>query len=173
MYSTVSMVRLALVPEIADPSKIPPSPSRTAADLPDPQLADAIAEADAQIDAMIGKFYATPVQPVGSPSPAIPHPLDYWSRNIAAYNATLTFRKGLDLLDTDPVVRRWKATLDALTLVATGKSTLTLPTNQGPGGATGGGPPVNPYSGTMFPMGDFSLTVGDPHPLDGHWRSQW
>src|SRR6266550_3393903 len=141
-YTTVSEVRLALVSSIVD-STNPPSPlSMTAGDLPNAQLADAIAEADAQIDTYIGNRYATPVALVSS---VIPHPIDYWSRNIAAYNATLTFRGGQDLEDTDPVVRRWKMTVDVLMAVAKGTATLNIPANTGDSSATGAGMPINPY----------------------------
>lgn len=169
MYATVAQVRLALAPGIASPENQPNTLTHTAADLPNSQIEDAIAEADAQIDAMIGKFYIVPVQPVGGPTPVIPHPLDYWCRNIAAYNATLTNRKGLDLTDNDPVVRRWRMAMDALTLVATGKATLSLPPNRGDSGVSGAGDVFNPYSGTLFPAGDFGLGYGSPMER-AHWH---
>lgn len=168
-YSSPAMVRMALVPS-SDGSK-PDPPSNTGADLSDAQLSDAIAEADSVIDSYIGHYYAVPVAPIlsgenedGITVGAIPHPVDYWSRNIAAYNATLSFREGQDFADTDPVARRYSATMLALTAVMRGQATLQIPDNTGPAAATGAGQPVNPYAGDLFDPRDWNL-----RPLDPAW----
>lgn len=171
-YSTVQTVRLALYPLSGsdDGSNPPATPSNTAADLSNTQLQDAIEEADAVIDSYIGKFYATPVVPIIAGTDedgtvgAIPHPIDYWSRNIAAYNATLAFRQGQDFADQDPVARRYTATMTALTMVAKGQATLQLPENTSPNAAAGAGQPVNPYAGDLFDPNDWNL-----RPISPDW----
>lgn len=154
-YSTVSAVRLALVPT-TDGSQPPTIPSNTAADLSNAQISDHIAEADALIDGYLAGRYSTPVLASGDPA-AIPAPVNYWSRNIAAYEATCTFRGSMDFTDNDPVARRYKATMDALKDVAKGSITLDLPgvgseVSPGSGGA---GPAFNPYEGDLWQPVDF------------------
>lgn len=167
-YSTPAMVRNALNP--GTDGTAPPDPaSGTGADLSDTQLNDAIAEADAVIDSYIAKYYAVPVAEIITGSDedgtvgAIPHPIDYWSRNIASYNATLVVRKSLDFTDDDPVARRYNATMSALVGVSKGQATLQLPENQTPNAATGAGAPVNPYYvGDLFDARDWNLQPMNP-----------
>lgn len=156
-YSTPAMVRQALVPT-ADGS-LPDPPTHTAADLTNAQLQDAINEADAMIDGYIGGFYAVPVSAVNG---ATPHPLDYWSRNLAAYAATCTFRGSMDFADTDPVARRYRETVGALKDVSGGRLRLQLPQNVGPNAAAGAAPPVNPYIGDLWTPDDFDITPNPP-----------
>lgn len=168
------MVRNALNPG-TDGSAPPDPPSGTGADLSDAQLEDAIAEADAVIDSYIAKYYAVPVALVipatddvqgdGAPDGSVPHPIDYWSRNIAAYNATLVVRKSLDFTDDDPVARRYNATMSALVGVSKGQATLQIPENTTPNAATGAGAPVNPYyAGDLFDAADWNL-----QPITPDW----
>lgn len=161
-YSTVIEVRNALSPGAFDDGDAPYSNgnlTRTAADLSNEQLDDAIAEADSLIDSYIGGRYATPVllDFSGAPYLAVPHPLDYWSRNLAAYNATLTYRKSQDFTDNDPVARRYTLTMAALTSVRDGKSTLNIPINATDSGQVGAGPVYNNYPYELFPTRDFDL----------------
>lgn len=160
-YTTKAKVRSALVPT-AD-GAIPASPSHTAADLSDAQIDDHIAEADAVIDGYLAKWYTTPVAPSGTPTPAIPHPVDYWSRDIAAYLATCTYRGSMDFTDNDPVARRYKMVMDALKDVASGKMTLPLPGAPGAGdtGSGSAGSAINPYRGDLWTPDDFSISPGD------------
>lgn len=162
-YSTPAMVRLALYPA-GDGTTVPSPLSLTAADLTDGQLNDAIAEADALIDGYISKFYATPVAPSGDPA-AIPRPVNYWSRTIAAYLATCTYRGSLDFTDQDPVYRRYREVLAALKDVAKGDMSLPLPpvVEDGLAGSGGASAPINPYVGDLFTIGDFQLQ-GDEWP---------
>lgn len=165
-YSTPAKVRQALVP--SSDGTLPTSPTGTAADLSDAQLTDAITEADATIDGYIGGFYAVPVAEV---SGAVPHPVDYWSRNIAAYLASCTYRGSLDFTDNDPVARRYKDTLSALQAVSKGTIKLQLPQNVTPNAAAGAGSAVNPYVGDLWQPDDFLVqpTNGDDFPLRGFW----
>lgn len=145
-YSTAELVRNALTPT---------GVGGTAAVLPDSQLVDAIEEADQLIDSYIGARYAVPVQPV---SGATPPPVGSWSRDIAAYLATLTWRRSQDITDNDPVVRRYKMTLQALTDVRDGKNSLPLPSSDGQTqDASGAGPVINRYVGNLFTVRDFDL----------------
>ena len=123
-YSTPTSVREAVAPGEYDMANPPDTASNTAADLSNVQLLDSIAEADATIDAYLGGRYAVPVVSVGG---VVPHPIDYWSRNIAAYLGTLVLRKGKDFADTDPIARRYAMTMAALTAIRDGRSTLQIP----------------------------------------------
>jgi phage gp36-like protein len=168
-YSTPAIVRKALVPT-ADGS-LPATPSHTAADLSDPQLIDHIAEADAIIDGYIARFY---VVPVGETSPGVtPVPISYWSRDIAAYLASCTYRGSMDFTDNDPVARRYKAVMDALKDVSAGKVKLNLPLAAGTGStaAGGAGPALNPYVGDLWAPGDFGVQPGNDSLGLPYWRS--
>lgn len=165
-YSTPGMIRKALVP--TSDGTLPEEPTFTAADLTDPQLVDAIAEADILINGYIGRLYITPVDLVGG---AVPHPIDYWSRNIAAYNATLTLRGSQDFADQDPVARRYNATMEALKAVAAGTMRLELLRNDSPSSASTAGAPINPYTGELFCVNDFDLTAPWSGQMPGpFWR---
>lgn len=154
-YSTPAMVRLALVP--SSDGTLPATPSRTAADMTDAQLSDAISEADAVIDGYIGGFYAVPVQPYtfGEETLVMPHPVDYWSRTIAAYLATITYRGQLDMDDANPVLRRYQDVLAALKAVAAGTIKLQIPENVSGNSEAGAGNAINPYVGDLFVPSDF------------------
>lgn len=172
-YSTPQKVRMALVP--SSDGSAPTSPTNTAADLSDAQLNDAIAEADAMIDSYIGGYYAVPVAATGTPA-VIPHPIDFWSRNIAAYGATLTYRGSMDFTDTDPINRRYKDTLAALQAVAAGKVRLQIPENTSGNSAIQPGSTINPYVGDLWQPEDFSLYPAQSPQLNSnspYWGTWW
>lgn len=158
-YSTPAQVRQALV--ATSDGSLPAQPTHTAADYTDEQLTDSITQADALIDGYIGGFYATPVTEPGEP-------LAFWSRTIAAYLATLTFKGSLDLSDSDPVVRRYQIVLTNLKDVAAGRMKLNFPGNDGPSKVAGVGQVVNPDTGPyeLFPASDFDI---DPAPHYPDW----
>lgn len=172
-YSTKEMVRNALAPGdwATDRQPDQDQPTRTAADLDDKQIDDAIAEADALIDGQLALRYETPfVLGDGVDGHAPTHPIDYLSRNIAAYNATLTYRKGQDLDDNDPVMLRYRDSIKFLTDVRDGKAALPqgFPTQ----GADGVGPitagnPINPNPGPLFGRDDFDIA-----PIGASWPEQ-
>lgn len=172
MYSTPAMVRQALVPSLN--GNLPAATTNTAADLSDAQINDAIAEADSVIDGYLANFYATPVVAVGDPDPLIPHPVDYWSRDIAAYLATCSYRGQLSIQTTDPVSLRYTAVLGFLKDVSTGKANLPLPRLGGDSVGLGAADaPINPYIGDLWDPSDFSLS---PAPLGhgwGPWNGCW
>lgn len=154
-YSTPADVRTAVASPL-NPDDEPITTTHTAADLPNTTLLDAIAEADATIDEYLSGGYVTPVAEVDS---LTPHPVDYWSRNIAAYLATLTHRKSKDIGDNDPIVRRYTATMGALTAIRDRKAFIKLPEiDAGTGsGAEGAGLALNQYTGLLFVASDFDL----------------
>lgn len=96
--------------------------TNTAADLPDSAIEDAIAEASATIDAYVGGPY-----PTTTPQVPLPDVIKYWTRDIAAYLATATFRQGKAMSDTDPIVRRYNLIMDQLHLITTGALTISKP----------------------------------------------
>lgn len=167
-YATVDAVRQAAsgIPGLTDP---PASPTHTPADLPNSVLNDLIAEADATINTYIGARYVTPV--ANDTSNNVPHPLDYWSRNIATYNAWLTFRKGKDLTDNDPAVRRYAATMAALDAIS--KSQIDIPVPEIGTEADSpsiAGQAINQYEGVLFVARDFSLVEQSvPGWFSGRW----
>lgn len=163
-YSTPTDIRNALAPGVW-PAPYPENPpvTRTAADLTDAQLNDEIAEADQLIDSYLNSRYATPVAgTVEGETTTYPPPIRTWSRNIAAYKATLTNRRGKDITENDPVVRRYRETMAALIAVSTGKASLNLPGNTGPSGGGDAGAPFNPYTGDLFGSADFDLRPVNP-----------
>lgn len=170
MYSKPSDIRDALAPTGTAGS----NPTRTAAELSDVQLTDAISEADARIDSFIGRYYTVPVALVNGVAPA---PVRWWSRNIAGYLATLTWRRGKDLSPNDPVALRFNLTMQELTSVRDGKSALEIPSASSSGQAQVA-QAINPYVGTLWGAEDFDLRpVGSgwpfqpdiPSGLGGNW----
>lgn len=163
-YSTPSMVRKALVPS-SDGTQPEPL-THSAADMSDDQLKDAIAEADSTIDGYLGARYTVPVAVVADglgedgEDGSIPHPVDYWSRTIAAYLATLTYRRSADFADTDPIARRYKDVMAQLQGVSAGKVTLNLPSSTTSASGVSAGPAVNPYVGDLWQPEDFDLGFG-------------
>lgn len=145
----------------------------TAADLPDAQLVEAIKRGDNLIDSYIGGKYTTPVA-----VDPIPDGLKQWSASAGAYFATLTYRRGKDISDQDPVVRQFALLMQMLQGVARGTLTLPIPTNGGTGATAGVGMPVNAYSGDLFDSSDFNLVPVNsawpfypdvPPPMPGVW----
>lgn len=177
-YSTIAEVRLALAPSLSEGEL-----THTAADLTDPQLQDAIAQADSMIDSFIGATYTTPVAPTstdgGITFTVTPHPVDFWSRDIAAYLATLTYRKNQDLTATDPIQLRYNMISTFLLNVQNGKGILNLPQNANPQTELGVGQVANPYTGDLFGPSDWDLVGtnspgGYPTPGVGGWsRGYW
>lgn len=148
-YSTPADVRAALVP--GGGATVPDPKSNTAADFDDPQLQDAISEADARVDSYLAALYVTPVTETSATVKAL-------SRDIAAYLATLTYRKGKDLQDADPVIRRYNDAIGFLKDAAAGRVTLTIPTNSGDTATGEAGDALNRYTGDLFSQCDVDLS---------------
>lgn len=148
MYSTVTDVRSALFPGAgAEPTE----DKTTAASLPNEQIVDAINEADSTVNT----YLSVPGdRKVTMENDAATQPVRYWSRNIAAYLATLTFRRGKDLGQDDPVRLRYTATIGLLTAIRDGKTGNPLePADPAPG--SGGIEVFNQYDGNLFSPDDF------------------
>lgn len=128
------MVRLALAPRLDDGSPVPPTAlTHTGADLTDEQLSDEIAEADSEIDGYLAGRYVTPVAvvDVNNPDSLPPNPISYWSRNIAAYKATLTYKRNQPVETTNPVYLRYQMTMQALLAASNGSMILDIPSDSG------------------------------------------
>lgn len=165
-YCVVRDVRLALTPSADAENK------ETAANLPDWQIEDAILEAEGVVNTHVLARYTIPVVEVtenvdGTDETFVvaPSPIRGWARDIAAFLATLTFRKNKDLGKDDPIRLRFMWVMQMLTDIRDGKMNL-------PGGvfppatdanATEGVFVENLYTGTLFGPEDFGLGYGAPY----------
>jgi hypothetical protein len=89
----------------------------TAAELQDVQLNAAILRASAKVSAWCGQQYGTDG---GGNAVPIPGTIFAWSAGLAAYYATLTYRKGKPLDKEDPISALYEDILDDLTAVSKG-----------------------------------------------------
>lgn len=168
MYSTPLDVRMALTPgaDLSDKS--------TAAGLSEQQIIDAILEADGVINAHLLRLYSIPVSDIveANPAPAdpqnpdpatitsnvAPRPVRGWSRDIAAYLATLTFKRNQDVTKDDPVRLRYTQAMEMLVAIRDRK--MFLDTDIFPPVDTGDISEVtvvNLYEGKLFSLSDFGL----------------
>lgn len=164
MFSSVIDVRTALTPGAVS------GDNSTASKLEDEQIADAIAEADSRIVSYLPDGYTIPTQQVQQgegddppPPTTLAHNLiRFWSRDIAAYLATLTFKRNKDVSENDPVRLRYNAAMADLVRVTKGE--LTLPEDEDPSDDGLGDVVVyNQYEGRMFGLEDFDLVSGYGH----------
>lgn len=146
-YADVAAVRLALSPN-GDATD-----SGSAASLADTDLQAALDDATDEVNGKISGRYGDPVSI--SPVPTI---LTRITRDIAAYFATLTFRRGDPILAGDPVQLRYNAAESLLTQIQNG--TLAL------GADTADGPDLLPLGA---PANDYLLTYGESLPWFGGW----
>lgn len=158
-YCTPADVRAALTPGgVSDDDQ-------TAASLPDWQIADAIDEAESIVNIYTGDYSIVPVEVVDQdpddpnnvpPYTVAPSPIRRWTRDIAAYLATLTFRKGKDLTPDDPIRLRFAIVMALLADVRSNATILPLPPAEGTSGDDV--EIFNLYEGTLFGPEDFNLT---------------
>lgn len=165
-FCTVRDVRLALAPAGLSEGQQDPT------QLDDWQIEDAIAEAEGQVMTYIGARYTvTPVSTeVENPDSVdetwtvqvAPSPVRGWTRNVAAWLVSLTYRRSKDIGEDDPIRLRYNMTLDLLKDVRDGKSDLALPgvndTSNGSGVEV-----VNLYDGQLFGMEDVGLGYDTGH----------
>lgn len=88
-------------------------------------------------------------------------------RDLAAYDATLVYRRSKDLSDMDPIYLRYKSARQILTDIAAGRIQVE-PDPDDPGTSGGGrATVVNPYEGHLFDRTD----VGLHQTRRGHYRT--
>lgn len=133
--------------------------AETAASLGDSALAGAIEDAQNEVDGKLAARYS------GIPFVAadVPPIVKSITMNIAAYLATLTFRRTLDMTDQDPVSLRYARAEANLTAIVKGQMDLPVsPPTPDPVvdlGIVGG---VRRYTGDLFSASDFDLTTRWP-----------
>lgn len=142
-YTTPAAVREALSPEGSDQT------GATAAALSDGALNSQIADVTAEIDATVS----------GAPfaDNAVPRIISVVARDIAAYLATLTARKNVQLPADHPVRLRYERARGILAIAAKGQLDLTDDPE------TSGSEPqvVNPYEGDLFDLEALGLGLSD------------
>lgn len=154
-YCSVQDIRKALNANAAS------SGTLTASDMPDQAISDSALEATAIVDAYLDGPYEIGVD-------TIPRIVMFWTRDIGAYLATLTWRRSKSPAPNDPVVLRYQQALMMLNAVAAG--TITIPS---PAGVSDQPTVVNRYNGTLFDSWQFDLygngqgTEGFPLQRDG------
>lgn len=157
IYATVNDVREALAPEgdFTD--------TATAASLSDSQLTDALVEASGEVD---GAVRGAPYDPA-----AVPAVVQAIVRDVAAYLATLTHRKGLELPDTHPIALRYKRAEALLAAAATGRLDLSVPAEVE--GTAGTVDVENPYEGDLFTLDQLGLGLDNRVLPPWIVRSPW
>lgn len=152
MYCTVTDVRAVL-------SATGESDTATAASLPTDILQRAVDEARAEVDARLGARYDVPFDdPRLGDNVPVPMVVRNITRDIAAYKATLTFRRGAQIESTDPTVLRFNDASRLLTSLVNGSATLGLQNSPPPQAAqASNGQPINRYPGPLFTERELGL----------------
>jgi hypothetical protein len=151
VYSSPTDVRLALTPGGDEDDQTTP------ASFEDDQIDDAIKEADGVIDTYISALYGIPQDPTATPADSVAvYPVRAWSRDIAAYLVTLTYRKFKEYGPDETVRQRWQWVMDILQKIADGKLKPNLPQPPTPPDGTGpqGAFVYNQYAVPLFTMAD-------------------
>lgn len=150
-YTDVTAVRQILSPDgSTDPTL------GTAASLSDAEIQEAINEAASEINARVAGRYTVPF----AQAPAI---IEKLNRDIAAYLATLVYRRGDPIDPNDPVQLRYNRAQTLLAAIQNGKAELVGaagPVAEG----TAEAEVINPYFGDLFLPADFNL---GPAPYRG------
>lgn len=124
----------------------------TAATLGDDDLRDAIRRAQAEVDARLQtRGYAAPF--TDPPDLVIDITTD-----IAAYLATLTYRRGEPINRDEPIALAYTRAETLLGQISSGAATLSAPTGEKEA-AGDAGAVQNPISGDLWSAGDFALTT--------------
>ena len=184
MYCTVFDVRAALTPGASQSGTS--NAKATAASLADWQIEDAIAEATGTVKSLLSRYTITETEqqvatgidgdgaPILAPGQVAAYPIRAWTRNIAAYLATMTFKQNQDIKEDDPVRLRYIMTMGQLQAVHDGS--LDIPGLEPSEEVDQGVHVENTYEGKLFGPEDFLLTpegvVPSPNvlwPLRG-WR---
>lgn len=163
-YTTPAAVRSVLAPDgnDADPS--------SAAGLDDATLVGPCQQASDEVDARLSTRYTTPFPPN-----AIPTVVQSITADIAAYLATLIYRKGQPVEPTDPVYLRWHRAQAFLKDLTSGAAQLSGVAAVGPGAGSvvvsnpiGTVPLFGPDDYDLFPqVGTGRLSA--ERWVSGHW----
>lgn len=158
MYCTKQDVQYALAPS--------GNTQGTAYAASDAEFNDAIVEAMGTIDAHVAGRYQIieadliedpPADPVKKVAPT---PIRQWTRDIAAYLITLTYKRNVDMSENDPIRLRYAHVMSQLADVRSGDLDLPLPPNTTTNSS--GLTIVNVYEGQMFTPEDFMLSPVPP-----------
>lgn len=164
MYCTVSDVKAALTPGASEAT----SAEATAVNLPNWQIEDAIAEATGTVRLYVAGRYTVPEPdteiteyPLSDPPTQTtvalaPYPVRGWTRNVAAYLLTLTFKRNQDLKKDDPIRLRHIMTMGQLEAVR--NRSLDIPGFVIVDSDDQGVHVENLYQGQLFSLEDFMLT---------------
>jgi hypothetical protein len=160
-FCTVRDVRLALTPNAVEEEVARPE---TAAYFQDYQIEDAILEAEGIVAAHIAARYTIVTGEVEEINPedpletwvwvVAPSPIRAWTRDVAAYLASLTFHRHKDIEEDDPIRLRFKMVMDNLIAVRDRKMNIDLPPI---GDGTSGVFVINQYEGKLFGLEDVGL----------------
>lgn len=143
-YTDPGTVRVALSPDGDD------TDTGTAASMSDNDLNAAIQQADDEID---GKLFGQYVVPFTDTPPLVAN----IATTIAAYLATLTFRRGNPIDPNDPVRLRYNMAETALAQIMSGAITL-IDVDVPPSPSAGGAPVVvNVLAGPLFNPSDYPV----------------
>lgn len=167
-YCSVADVRAVLAPQIVDEhgDLFPDTTAETAAQLIDTQIRSAIDSASARVDTYLRVRYTVPVAALNAgvdvnPSDyEYPPSVRYWTRDLAAFDATLTLMRGLPVGADEPVrLRQAQALLD-LAAVRDGKMDAGAPTSETPSGQEGFSGVVTVGAAGTFDATDFGGRPG-------------
>jgi phage gp36-like protein len=160
-YTTPADVR-GVLNQTGDPSDLGSAASES-----DAFLNLAITDAQVEVDARLSGRYPVPFDdPNASMRIPVPPLVKRITRDIAAYLATLTFKKGAPIDVGHPVLLRNNSAQSLLNGIATGAIDLDLPSgweaDQPAEAASGGMTVVDPNPGTFFSPGDFDIGPAFP-----------
>lgn len=128
--------------------------------LDDFQFEQQIANAQAEVDGRLRGRYSVPFDNLELYE-AVPALVVAITTDIAAYLSTLTYYQETELLADDPLTLRYNRAIMLLKDIAMGDIDLDVGDGAGVAPDIGGlGPPVNPYTGSMFGLSDFGLGYG-------------
>jgi phage gp36-like protein len=142
LYTSIADLRDALAPRGKQDDA-------TAANLSNAELADAITEAQQQIDAQLAQRYTVPfVQ--GS----IPPLIAQLTRDLAAHSATLVHRRNHPLVENHPVLLRYRRAAELLAKLAKGEAEIPAVSS-----AVEQPNAYNAYDGSLFELDNFGIGV--------------
>lgn len=146
VYASIQAVRRVLSPDGSREAAL-----GTAASLSNGEIGEAIEEAAAEINARIASRYSLPF------SAPVPSLLEKLNRDIAAFLATLVYRRNAPLPAEDPVRLRYARAQALLDRVARGEVELTTAT--GLAGESAETEVINLYEGDMFSLDEAGLSA--------------